>query len=237
MNDSLKMMNTHLNIPRVGQSNAPQFVSQQIAEVTNQRQQLTFPNTAMDNINCTGSNLQHQQQFIVGMNNGEKQTNPLITENRFDKTDSRVSTVSSVSSALSMSTNGNDVLTKKLMDACNRVSGCDIENAEDECFATMILVQKCVKELIWPKYKFLTMNGAKMMNLQGATVPDNLFGMLLKYTSKSNYNIVQRVNFWNRYSNEVRKILNDLKANATKSIRDSVMKGVQHWVSIKIQCH
>ena len=73
-----------------------------------------------------------------------------------------------------------------------------------------------------------------MMNLQGATVPDNLFGMLLKYTSKSNYNIVQRVNFWNRYSNEVRKVLNDLKANATKSIRDSVMKGVQHWVSIKI---
>ena len=81
------MMNSPLDIPRVGQSKTPQFVSQQIAEVAHQRQQPNFPNATMDKTNCTRSNLQHQQQFIVGTNNGEKQTNAFITGNRFDKSD------------------------------------------------------------------------------------------------------------------------------------------------------
>jgi hypothetical protein len=118
--------------------------------------------------------------------------------------------------------NNNDIEQNLIM-VCNSVVTID---DVDECDAMICMIQKCVRDDIWPDIKFLSDNAVRSMTFHDRHgFEKSVIGKLLHRTRQRDLNLVQRIHFWKKYSGMVQKKLNDIKTTRTKSIKDEILKG------------
>ena len=161
----------------------------------------------------TQSNTPNSQQSV--MNN---QSN-----NDYRRSTNSVSSLSNVSphlrGALAHNRQDETESLSKVIDICNDI------DAEHYCDATKTLVRKCIKNEIWRTNKFMTDTTVKHMKIDNRTNSRSVLNVLLKYTRKNNFNNLDRLRFWKKYSALVQHDLNVLKTVCTKGIKDEIMIG------------
>ena len=118
----------------------------------------------------------------------------------------------------------------KVIDICNDI------DAEHYCNATETLVRKCIKNEIWRTNKFMTDTTVKHMKIDNRTNSRSVLNVLLKYTRKNNFNNLDRLRFWKKYSALVQHDLNLLKTVCTKGIKDEIMIGELFVYKFKCFC-
>ena len=107
---------------------------------------------------------------------------------------------------------------EKIVMVCNDV---DQENESD---GIMCVVCKCVKEEIWPDTKFMTVNVIKQTRCDKYPGSENsVLGKLLHRTMLTNYDYSERLKFWRKYGNVVRKQLNKLKTNYGRGLKEELL--------------
>jgi len=120
-------------------------------------------------------------------------------------------------------------LEHNLIKVCNTVHKI---NGSD-CQAMLHLVKRCIRDDIWPDTKFLTETCIEVQKMTDHPGFENsVIGKLLRRTRQTHLDVVKRVIFWQKYSREVQKELNQLKTNRTKSIKDELFKGkyLHRWI-------
>ena len=71
----------------------------------------------------------------------------------------------------------------------------------------------------------MTDTTVKHMKIDNRTNSRSVLNVLLKYTRKNNFNNLDRLRFWKKYSALVQQDLNVLKTVCIRSIKDEIMIG------------
>ena len=80
------------------------------------------------------------------------------------------------------------------------------------------------KEEIWPDTKFMTVNVIKQTRCDKYPGSENsVLGKLLHRTMLTNYDYSERLKFWRKYGNVVRKQLNKLKTNYGRGLKEELL--------------
>ena len=181
------------------------------------------------NTNPQGNGIAHlQQQILLQHSRGElsrsvtqQQTHDGIVDEN-DNMQQRILQLSSASSSASSLSSGSTDL-NKILHACSEKYD-TVENAEKCDFGQLKHVQECVKNVIWPDFKFLTNNCMTRM-LEIKANKNNLLDRLLRAMNNDDGSLERRIKFWKLYGRIVQNKLNTMRATATKLIKKEVIKG------------
>ena len=132
----------------------------------------------------------------------------------------RQHSTNSVSSLSNTTTNTQPTCISQVIAVCNEL------DKEYDCLATESLVKRCIKHDVWNNNKFLTDLSIQRMKVDDEVNEKSILNILLKFTRKTNLNVLNRLKFWKKYGWVVQKELNKMKTICTQLTKDEIMRGM-----------
>ena len=113
----------------------------------------------------------------------------------------RQNSTNSVSSLSHTTTNTQPTCISQVIAVCNEL------DKEYDCLATESLVKRCIKHDVWNHNKFLTDLSIQRMKVDDEVNEKSILNILLKFTRKTNLNVLNRLKFWKNMDGLYRKNL------------------------------